>query len=47
MTGTPAFIPCDNNAAQYLGMSVETLRRTYGHLIPGALDAAAKAVGGK
>ncbi len=34
-------------AAQYLGMTVETLRRTYGHLIPGALDAAAKAVGGK
>lgn len=34
-------------AAKYLGMSVETLRRTYGHLIPGALDGAAKAVGGK
>jgi integrase len=34
-------------AAQYLGMSVVTLTRTYGHLIPGALDGAARVVGGK
>lgn len=34
-------------AAQYLGMSVDTLRRTYAHLIPGALLPAAAAVGGK
>lgn len=34
-------------AAQYLGMSVQVLTRVYGHMIPGALEAAARAVGGK
>ena len=33
--------------ARYLGMTEETLMRVYGHLIPGALDGVAQAVGGK
>ena len=34
-------------AAQYLGLTVETLTRVYGHMIPGAMRRAVEAVGGK